>query len=124
MPNFSNYNDSSSESCQDSSFSELYLLLLTQSAVRLPRHTHTPKCNEPAKIRANCGLKQYSLSLRFPCAAYELRQSLDLALLTNYRYFYKTHLATLISCHCHNLLRDRHATIAVRAVMFARSQLL
>jgi len=42
--------------------------------------THTPKC-----------------CLCFPCAAYELRQSLDLVLLTklNGRYFYKMHLATL-----------------------------
>jgi len=30
-----------SESCQDSSFSEVYLLLLTQSLVGLLRHTHT-----------------------------------------------------------------------------------
>ena len=37
------------------------------------------------------------MSLCFPCAAYELRQSFDLALSTNQngRYFYKTHLATL-----------------------------
>jgi len=39
---FSNYNDSSSESCQDRSFSEVYLLLLTQSLVRFVTwHTHT-----------------------------------------------------------------------------------
>jgi len=55
--NFSNYNDcSGSESCQDSSFSEVYLLLSMQSLVRC-HVTHTPKCNEPAKIRENyCGL--------------------------------------------------------------------
>jgi len=40
-PNFSNYNDSSSESCQDSSLSEVYLLLLTQFLVRFSRHAHT-----------------------------------------------------------------------------------
>jgi len=40
-PNFSNYNDSSSESCQDSSFSEVHLLLLTQSLVRFSRRVHT-----------------------------------------------------------------------------------
>jgi len=52
-PNFSNYNDSRGESCQDSSFSEVYLLLLTQSLARLSSHTHKPKCNEPTKIWAN-----------------------------------------------------------------------
>jgi len=31
MQNFSNYDDSCSESCQDSFFSEVYLLLLTHS---------------------------------------------------------------------------------------------
>jgi len=38
------------------------------------------------------------LSLCFPCAAYGIRHSLDLALLTNQngRYFYRTHLATLV----------------------------
>jgi len=41
MQNFSNYNGSCSESCQDSFFSEVYLLLLTQSLVRFSRHTHT-----------------------------------------------------------------------------------
>jgi len=40
-PNFSNSNNSSSVFCQDSSFSDVYLLLLTQSLVRLSRHTHT-----------------------------------------------------------------------------------
>ena len=37
------------------------------------------------------------MSLCFPCAAFELRHRLDLALLTNQngRYFYKMHLATL-----------------------------
>jgi len=56
--NFSNYNDSCSESCQDNFFSEVYLLLLTQSLVRFSRHTHTPKCNESAKIGyiINCRL--------------------------------------------------------------------
>ena len=34
-------NDSCSESFQDSFFSEVYLLLLTQPLVRLSRHTHT-----------------------------------------------------------------------------------
>jgi len=38
---FSNHIDSCSESCQDSFFSEVYLLLLTLSLVRLSRHTHT-----------------------------------------------------------------------------------
>jgi len=33
----------SSESCQDSSLSEVYLLLLTQSLVRLSHHTHIEK---------------------------------------------------------------------------------
>jgi len=67
--NFSNYNDSSSESCQDRSFSEVYLLLLTQSLVRLQRHTHTPKCNESAKIRANhyCRLTILIVSLFSLC---------------------------------------------------------
>jgi len=41
MQNFSNYIDSCSESYQNSCFSEVYLLLLTQSLVRLSRHTHT-----------------------------------------------------------------------------------
>jgi len=41
MPNFSHYYDSSSEPCQDGTFREVYLLLLTQSLVRLSRHTHT-----------------------------------------------------------------------------------
>jgi len=36
----SNHNDYCSESCQDSFFSEVYLLLLTQSLVRLSSHTH------------------------------------------------------------------------------------
>jgi len=60
--------------------------------------THIPKCNEPAKTQGNynCGLKNW-LSFCFPCATYEIRRSLDLALLTNQngRYFYKMHLATL-----------------------------
>jgi len=34
-------------------FSEVYLLLLMQSLERLSCHTHTPKCNETAKIRKN-----------------------------------------------------------------------
>ena len=41
MQNFSNYKDSCSESCQDRSFSEVYLLLLAQYLVRLSRHTQT-----------------------------------------------------------------------------------
>jgi len=41
MQNFANYNDSPSEVYQDSSFSEVYLLLLMQSLVVLSRHTHT-----------------------------------------------------------------------------------
>jgi len=79
MLNFINYNDSSSKSCQDSSFSEVNLLLLTQTFMRLSRHTNKPKCNDPPKIRANY-LKNTLFC--FPCAAYEVRQSLDLALLT------------------------------------------
>ena len=51
MQNFSNYNDSSSESCQDRSFSEVYLLLLTQSLLRLTRHTHT----EMYRVSQNAG---------------------------------------------------------------------
>ena len=51
MQNVSNYNEASSESCRGSSFSKVHLLLLTQSLVRLLRHT--PKGNEPAEIRAN-----------------------------------------------------------------------
>jgi len=39
--NFSNHNDSCSESCQDSFFNEVFFLLLTQSLVRFSRHTHT-----------------------------------------------------------------------------------
>jgi len=53
MQNFSNHNDCCSESSQDSFFAEVNLLLLTQSLVRLSHHTHTPNCNESAKIRAN-----------------------------------------------------------------------
>ena len=59
--------------------------------------THTPKCGESAKILGN-----YELWLRnthylcFPCAANELRHSLDMALLTKCRYYCKTHLANLI----------------------------
>jgi len=41
MQNFSKYIDSYSESYQNNCFSEVYLLLLTQSLVRLSRHTHT-----------------------------------------------------------------------------------
>jgi len=43
----------------------------------------------------SCGLTK--LIVCFLCAAYEIRQGSDLALLTNQngRYFYKTHLATL-----------------------------
>jgi len=52
MLNVSNYNETNSESCRGSSFSKVYLLLLTQSLVRLLRHTQ-PECNEPAEIRAN-----------------------------------------------------------------------
>jgi len=55
MQKSSNHHDSCSKSCQDSFFSEIYLLQLTQSLVRLSRHTHT---NESAKIgkMINCGL--------------------------------------------------------------------
>jgi len=41
MQNFSKYRDSCLESYQNSFFSEVYLLLLTQSLVRLSRHTRT-----------------------------------------------------------------------------------
>jgi len=60
--------------------------------------THTRKCNEPAKTRAIVVAEQDGLSLCFRFAAYEIRHSLDLALLANQngRYLYKTHLATLL----------------------------
>jgi len=45
---------------------------------------HTPKCNDPPKIGANY-LKNTLLC--FPCAAQELRQSLDLTLLTKWPVF-------------------------------------
>jgi len=46
--------------------------------------THTPKCNEPAKIRKNyCRLTILIVSL-FPCADYELRHSLDVTLLAKW----------------------------------------
>jgi len=66
-PNFSNYN-SSSESCQDSSFSEVYLLLLTQSLVRFSRHTHRNVVSQP-KCRQiiNCGLTVLIVSLFSLC---------------------------------------------------------
>jgi len=41
MQNFSNHTDSCSESCQDSFFSEVYLLMLMQTLVRFSSHTHT-----------------------------------------------------------------------------------
>jgi len=49
----------------------------------------------------NCGLTRL-IVLLLSCAAYEIRHSLDLALLANQngRYFYKTHLATPVA--------DRH----------------
>ena len=50
--------------------------------------THTPKCNESAKIRANHQLWLNNTDcLCFPSAAYELRQSSDLALLTKWPVF-------------------------------------
>jgi len=52
MQNFTNHNDSCSEVCQDKFFNEVYLLMLTQSLVRLARHTHA-ESNEWAKMRAN-----------------------------------------------------------------------
>ena len=69
--------------------------------VRFSRHAHT----ETQWASQNTGrllivaYQQYWLSLCFPCAAYEIRHGLDLALLTNQngRYFYKTHLATLFT---------------------------
>jgi len=60
MPNFSNYNDSSSESCQDSSFREVYLLLLA-------------KCNEPAKIRVNWLCFNLTILIVSPFSLYRLR---------------------------------------------------
>jgi len=49
--------------------------------------THTPKCYESAKYGQiiNCGLTL--LIVCFPCAAYELRHSSDLALLTKWPVF-------------------------------------
>ena len=66
--NFSTFIDSSSETCEDSSFNEVHythLLLLRHSLVRLSRHTHTPKCNEPAitQTNYNCGLTILIVSL-------------------------------------------------------------
>jgi len=49
--------------------------------------SHTPKCNEMSQLKCgkitNCGLT-ILLSLGFPFAAYELRHSLDLAMLTKW----------------------------------------
>jgi len=58
--------------------------------------THTLKCNEPVKIRADCWIVAWQ-SWWSLCAAHELRHSLDLALLTNQngRYFCKMHLVTV-----------------------------
>jgi len=71
--NFSNYNVSSSESCQDGSFSEVYLQLLTQSLVRLSRHTHR---NVMSRQNAGKLLWPYNTDcLCFPCAACELRHN-------------------------------------------------
>jgi len=96
MKNFSNHNDSCSESCQDSFFSEVYLLLLTQSLVRLTRHTHTPKCNESAKIWQiiNCGLTILIVSV-FPVPLRNYDTAQICCCWQNGRYFYKTQLATL-----------------------------
>jgi len=47
MLNISNYNETSRESCRGSSFSKVYLLLLTQSLVLLLRHTHRNVMSQP-----------------------------------------------------------------------------
>ena len=68
MQNFSNYKDSCSESCQESFFSEVYLLLLTQSLVRLLRHTHRNVTNQPKYGQIiNCGLTILIVSLFSLC---------------------------------------------------------
>jgi len=61
--NFSNYNDSCSESCQDSFFSEVYLLLLVRLlSVRIlgaivTSHTHQNVTNQQKYGQIiNCGL--------------------------------------------------------------------
>jgi len=62
--NFSHHSDSGSESCQDSFFSEVYLLLLTQSLVRLSRHTHRNGMSQPKYGQiVNCGLAILIVSL-------------------------------------------------------------
>jgi len=59
--NCSNYNDSSSESCQDRSFSEVYLLLWTQSLVRLSRHTHTHR-NRMSQLKQGEIILQFDIT--------------------------------------------------------------
>jgi len=53
--------------------------------------SHTPKSIEMSQPKygqiINCYLTILILSLRFPCAAYELRHSIDLALLTKWPVF-------------------------------------
>jgi len=50
--------------------------------------THTPRCNESAKIRGNDWLWLNNTDcLCFPCAAYELQHSSDLALLIKWPVF-------------------------------------
>ena len=79
---------------------------------RHPRYdchvTPTPKCSESAKTGQiiNCVLT--ILTVCFPCAAYELRHSSDLSLLTKCPVFYKTHLATLhMSTNLNGKLRKK-----------------
>ena len=69
------------------SFSELYLLLLTQSWCEC-HVTHTPKCKWASQNKGKLWLNN-THCLCFPCAANELRQNLDLglALLTKWPVF-------------------------------------
>jgi len=56
MQKFSEYNDFSSEFCQDSSFVAKFIYCWWRNR-RCDCHvTHTPKCDESAKIRAKCYL--------------------------------------------------------------------
>jgi len=88
MPNFSNYDDSGNGSCQDSSFREVYLLLLTQSLVRLSRHTHTHRnvMSQSKYGQINCGLTILIVS-DFHVLLTNYDTALNLALLTKWPVF-------------------------------------
>jgi len=88
MPNFSNYNDSGRGSFQDSAFREVYLLLLTQSLVRLSRHTHQNVMSQPKYGQINCGLTILIVSV-FPVPLTKYDTALNLALLTKWLVFFQ-----------------------------------